>query len=172
MLEVVKLVLVLSHGQVAVERGFSFNKKAEVENLKGHTLIAMWTVIDHVNSVDGIFNVEMSKPLLLSVKQSRRRYGLYLEEREKNKSEESQAKKKASLQDIEELKRKKARVELDIANLHDLADGLLLKEETEKSQAHKYLVQANSLRSNAKRKAEEVADIERELEQKLSRLKD
>ena len=125
-----------------------------------------------MNSVDGIFNVEMSKPLLLSVKQSRRRYGLYLEEREKNKSEESQAKKKASLQDIEELKRKKAKVELDIANLHDLADGLLLKEETEKSQAHKYLVQANSLRSNAKWKAEEVADIERELEQKLSRLKD
>ena len=41
MLEVVKLVLVLSHGQVAVERGFSVNKKAEVENLKGHTLIAM-----------------------------------------------------------------------------------------------------------------------------------
>ena len=41
MLEVVKLVLVLSHGQVTVERGFSVNKKAEVENLKGHTLIAM-----------------------------------------------------------------------------------------------------------------------------------
>ena len=87
LLVVVKLVLVLFHGQAAVERGFSVNKEAEVENLKGHTLIAMRTVIDHVNSVDGIFNVEMSKPLLLSVKQSRQRYGLYLEkEREKNKS--------------------------------------------------------------------------------------
>ena len=71
----------------------------------------MQTVIDHVNSVDGIFNVEMSKPLFLTVKQSRQHYGLYLEEeREKNKSEESQAKKKAALQDIEELKWKKARV--------------------------------------------------------------
>ena len=79
LLEVVKLVLVLSHGQAAVERGFSVNKEAEVENLKGHTLIAMRTVIDHVNSVDGIFNVEMSKQLLLSVKQSRQCYGLYLE---------------------------------------------------------------------------------------------
>ena len=87
LLEVVKLVLVLSHGQAAVERGFSVNKEAEVENLKGHTLIVMRTVIDHVNSVDGIFNVEMSKQLLLSVKQSRQCYGLYLEkEREENKS--------------------------------------------------------------------------------------
>ena len=76
------------------------------------------------------------------------------------------------MQDIEELKRKKARVESDIANLHDSVDGLLLKGETEKSRAHKYLVQANSLRSTAKRKAEEVADIEKELEQKLSRLKE
>ena len=76
------------------------------------------------------------------------------------------------MQDIEELKRKKARVESDIANLHDSVDGLLLKGETEKSQSHKYLVQANSLRSTTKRKAEEVADIEKELEQKLSRLKD
>ena len=87
LLVVVKLVLVLSHDQAAVERGFSVNKEAEVENLKGHTLIAIRTVFDHVNSVDGILNVEMSKPLLLSVKQSRQRYGLYLEkEREKNKS--------------------------------------------------------------------------------------
>ena len=133
----------------------------------------MRTVIDHVNSVDGTFNVEMSKPLPLSVKQSRQRYGLYLEkEREKNKSEESQAKKKTALQGIEELKWKKARVESDIANLHDSADGLLLKGKTEKRQAHKYLVQANSLHSTAKRKAEDVADIEKELEQKLSRLKD
>ena len=68
-------------------RGFSVNREAEVENLKGHTLIAMRTVIDHVNSVDGIFNVEISKQLLLSVKQSRQCYGLCLEkEREENKS--------------------------------------------------------------------------------------
>ena len=87
LLEVVKLVLVLSHGQAAVERGFSVNREAEVENLKGHTLIAMRTVIDHVNSVDGIFNVEISKQLLLSFQQSRQCYGLCLEEeREENKS--------------------------------------------------------------------------------------
>ena len=150
----------------------SVNKEAEVQNLKGHTLIAMRTVIDHVNSVDGIFNVEMSKALLLSVKQSRQRYGLYLEKERENKSEESQTKRKAALQHIEELKRKKARVESDIANLHDSANGFLLKEEIKKRQAHKYLVQANYLPSTAKGKARGVSEIEKELEQKLSRLKD
>ena len=48
LLEVVKLVLVLSHGQAAVESGFIVNKEAEVENLKGHTLIAMQTATDHM----------------------------------------------------------------------------------------------------------------------------
>ena len=33
LLEVVKLVLVLSHDQAAAERGFSVNKEAEVENI-------------------------------------------------------------------------------------------------------------------------------------------
>ena len=37
---VVKLILVLSHGQARVERGFSVNKEVEVENLKEHTLVA------------------------------------------------------------------------------------------------------------------------------------
>ena len=34
LLEVVKMCLVLSHGQATVERGFSVNKEVEVENLK------------------------------------------------------------------------------------------------------------------------------------------
>ena len=51
---------------------------------------------------------------------------------------------------MEELKWKKARVKSDIANLHDSANGLLLKGETEESQAHKYLVQVNSFAFNCK----------------------
>ena len=70
---VVKLLSVLSHGQSTVERGFSINKEmeVEVENLKEHTIIAERLVCDHVSQVGGILNVELSKPLLLSVKLSR-----------------------------------------------------------------------------------------------------
>lgn len=47
--EVVKLVLVLSHGQASVERGFSVNKEVMVENLREHSLIAQQIIYDHVN---------------------------------------------------------------------------------------------------------------------------
>ena len=83
---VVKLILILSHGQATVERGFSVNKEVEVENLKEHTLVAQRIVCDHVSSVGGVLKVELSKPLLLSVKMSRQRYEKYLDqEREKKK---------------------------------------------------------------------------------------
>lgn len=86
---VVKLILILSHGQATVERGFSVNKEVEVENLKEHTLVAQRIVCDHVNSVGGVLKVELSKPLLLSVKMSRQRYEKYLDqEREKKKTEQ------------------------------------------------------------------------------------
>ena len=64
---VVKLILILSHGQATVERGFSVNKEVEVENLKEHTLVGQRIVCDHVNSVGGVLKVDLSKPLLLSV---------------------------------------------------------------------------------------------------------
>ena len=81
---VVKLILILSHGQATVERGFSVNKEVEVENLKEHTLVAERIVCDHVNSVGGVLKVELSKPLLLSVKMSRQRYEKYLDQERQN----------------------------------------------------------------------------------------
>lgn len=48
---VVKLLLILSHGQATVERGFSVNKEVMVENLKEHSLIAQRVIHDHVQSV-------------------------------------------------------------------------------------------------------------------------
>lgn len=53
---VVKLILILSHGQATAERGLSVNKEVEVENLKEHTLVAQRIVCDYVNSgrsIDG-----------------------------------------------------------------------------------------------------------------------
>ena len=94
--EVVKLLLVLSHGQSNVERDFSINKEMEVENLKEHTIIAERLVCDHVRNVGGILNVELGKPLLLSVKLSRQRYERYLED-ERRKKETQQELSKRSL---------------------------------------------------------------------------
>jgi len=38
--DIVKIFLVLSHGQASVEWGFSVNKEIEVENLHEHSLVA------------------------------------------------------------------------------------------------------------------------------------
>ena len=120
---VVKLILILSHGQATVERGFSVSKEVEVENLKEHTLVAQRIVCDHVNSVGGVggvLKVELSKPLLLSVKMSRQRYENYLDqEREKEKTEQERSKRKCVLEEIEEVKKKKKRIDAEIKSLND-----------------------------------------------------
>ena len=119
----------MSHGQATVERGFNVNKEVEGENLKEHTLVAQRIVCDHVNSVGGVLKVELSEPLLLSVKMSRRWYEKYLDqEREKKKSEPEWSQRKCVLEEIEEVKRKK-RIDDEIKSLNDPADELCTKAE-------------------------------------------
>ena len=45
-------ILVLSHGQATVERGFNINKEMIVENQMDQSLIAMRFVYDHVNKMN------------------------------------------------------------------------------------------------------------------------
>ena len=71
-LSVMKLLLVLSHGQASVESGFSVNKEIKIENLKEQSLEAQRLVCDRVKAVDGLLNIDISKPLLVN---SRRRRG-------------------------------------------------------------------------------------------------
>lgn len=58
---VVKLLLLMSHGQATVGRGFSVNKEVAVENLKERSFIAQRIIRDHIESVGGLPNVQISK---------------------------------------------------------------------------------------------------------------
>jgi len=62
---VVKQVLLLSHGQASVERGFSVNRQVEVENILGETVTARRIVCDSVGELGGILNVDVSSRKLL-----------------------------------------------------------------------------------------------------------
>ena len=53
LLQVVKLLLVLSHGQASVERGFSVNKETSADNISQRTLVAKRVVYDHINAIGG-----------------------------------------------------------------------------------------------------------------------
>ncbi|KXJ08703.1 hypothetical protein AC249_AIPGENE28448 [Exaiptasia diaphana] len=141
-------------------------KKLLKESIKGPR-----AVCDYVNSVDRVANVDISKPLLLSVKQSRKKYELYLEqERAQKKSAQDQAKRKSTLEEIEEIKKKRRRLDSDIKTLNDTADQLLLKAEDQGNLRH--LTQANSFRRTAKDKMDELVQVNISLDEKLKKLKE
>ena len=71
---VVELLLLMSHGQATVERGFSINKEVVVENLSERSFIAHRIVHDHIESVGGLANVQISKQLLMSFAVVRQKY--------------------------------------------------------------------------------------------------
>ena len=73
-----KKLLLLSHGQASVERGFSLNKEIMVDNMLQHTLIAQRTIVDYLKSVGGVQNVSITKDLLISVPAARQRDMLHI----------------------------------------------------------------------------------------------
>ena len=77
---VCKLILTLSHGQSAVERGFSINKELLVENLEKVPLVSQRMVYDHVMSTENpLTEYYISNDLLKSCRLAHSRYTAALE---------------------------------------------------------------------------------------------
>ena len=88
---------------------------------------------------------------LLAANSARQKYNLYLEDSKKTaEAEQSDKKRKAVSDQIEEVKKKKARLQQDISSLEASADTLLTKAETK--HAIKYVTEANSLCRTVKEK--------------------
>jgi len=103
---VVKIILLLSHGQATVERGFSVNKEVESYNLKEDTFSARRIICDHVNAVGGIFNVDVAnRQLQLSAAGARQKYLAHLEDQRKQKTEQAGQKRKHVNDEVEQLKK-------------------------------------------------------------------
>ncbi|MGH0127188.1 UNVERIFIED_CONTAM: hypothetical protein FKN15_044017 [Acipenser sinensis] len=81
----IKIVLILSHGQATVECEFSVNKEVMVENLVEQFLIAQHIINDHFHSVGGVLNISYSKGLLLSAAGARQKHQTYLEDQRRAK---------------------------------------------------------------------------------------
>ena len=96
---VIKILLILSHGQAQVERGFSSNKSLIDDNMSTDTIIALRSVHDHLKFHNlKAHEVEMTKVLLESCRQARKRY--FDDQRSKalsaEKLEKEEAKKKVN----------------------------------------------------------------------------
>jgi putative cell wall-binding protein len=161
---VVKMLLVLSHGQATVERGFSTNKQVETDNLYEESVIAKRTICDYVAYVGGIDNVDVTeRKLILAAAAARQKYSAYLIKLQKQKTNDEQSQKRKALHvELEQLKTKKQRLQTDADALEAQADELAVKAEEKHDLT--LIAQSNSLRKTAKQKLSDIATVDLQLE--------
>lgn len=165
----VRLLLVLSHGQATVERGFSVNRQISVENLKGLSYISQRIICDAVERAGGILNVPISKELRVAVSAARQHYSAHLESQKKQCQENSQqTKRQKIMEEVEGLQMKKKKLEAVVADLTASADEYA--EKAEATADIKKVVKSNSLRKTARAKAEELSSVKTQLANKLKDL--
>ncbi len=169
---VVRMLLVLCHGQAQVERGFSMNRQMEQDNMDEDSVTARRTVCDYIAHVGGADKVDVTnKHLLLHVSIARQKYYAYLDEQKAKKAAEQHSQKRKSILDeIDELKKKKQRLQKDVEVLSASADELADK--GEKSHNVASFIKSNSLRKSAKNKMEDLKALEEQLDNKLQELKE
>jgi len=107
--KVVKMLLVLSHGQATVEQGLNINNQFETENLIEESVVAKRTICDYITHVGGIEHVDVTnKKLILAATAARQKYSAYLNELHVKEANDAKSKKRKALkEELEQLKTKK-----------------------------------------------------------------
>ncbi|KAI8742981.1 Trafficking protein particle complex subunit 10 [Biomphalaria glabrata] len=70
----------LSHGQAQDERGFSVDKDVMSTNMAEKILTAKRTISDFIDFSGGIYNIIVTKQMLMAARASRENYRLYLDQ--------------------------------------------------------------------------------------------
>ncbi|XP_034024604.1 uncharacterized protein LOC117508867 [Thalassophryne amazonica] len=149
-------LLLLSHGQASVERGFSINKEILTKNLQEDTIVAQKLICDFVAMHGAVTQVPLTKELTGSVGAARSKYRLFLDQEHGRKDKETQGpKRKLAEQALEDLKKRKMSLQSVSACLSSEADALA--EEAEKRAGSK-MAQLLS-KTNALRRAHKVAEV-------------
>ena len=92
------------------------------------TYMAQRIICDYFNSIEEVLNISVEKGMLLSVAGARQKYMQYLDDKKRIKSDQEKGEKRKSLlNEIEELKYEKKRIENDTKTLETEADQLALK---------------------------------------------
>lgn len=168
-----KKLLLLSHGQATVERGFSINKEIEADNMKEDTVVAQRMICDFVSVCGGVLKVPLTKELLAASASARSQYRLHLDqEKRKHASNAQREKRKVAEDHLEELK-KKMMILIKVANsLEKDADKLAEQAEGKSGTLMAQLItKSNILRKRYKEKITELKEVEKELEDKSAELR-
>ena len=108
--EVVKLVMISSHGNAGVESGFSTNEEMLVENMSEDSLEALKMVFNGVINKGGISNVDINRKMLKLVNKAHLEYVKQLEKRKGQQTSGVKKKeprnKKDQLKNVKETKQK------------------------------------------------------------------
>ena len=95
-----KVILTLSHGQAAVERGFSINNSLSIVNISEKSLVCKKLVKDHLlSNQQEAHTVLITNQLIRSVATARQKYKESLEEERKRKKEDDLTKEKKKVTD-------------------------------------------------------------------------
>ena len=115
---VIKLILVLSHGNAAVESGFSVNGDMLVENLHESSLVAQRTVFDSISYAGGVLGVSVDKGMMQYVRGARSRYddAMKASKAAKAADDAKKASKRKISAEIKHLEAKKANLAKDASN--------------------------------------------------------
>lgn len=114
--------------------------------------------------------VQITKELLISAAGARQKYVAYLDEQKRERSRTMLAMKRKTLMDeLGELKKKRARVEADAKAMEKAADEYATKAETTSQLT--FIAKSNSLRRSAKEKMASLVDIEKQIDDKLKEMK-
>lgn len=152
--DVMRTLLILSHGQASVEKGFSINRQVVVENLKKRSFIAQRTIHDHLLHVGGLDALIVDKPLL-SAASGRRKYTEYLERQRADKVKAAKGvKRKALSDDITALEKRQKIVQSAMVSMNK--DANTLSEQAEAKNDMILVMKSNAYHRSAKVKGLEL----------------
>ena len=146
----IQLLLTLSHGQAAVERGFSVNKEVLAPNLKVVSLTALCLIHDTISEGQIEIGDIITDELLTYCSHASNRYRMYLMERQKEDQEPEKIRKRKALQE-ELIAAKKRKTELQ-ATAQKLVDSADMKAKEAEKRTDVATLKALLIESNASQK--------------------
>lgn len=169
--ELVKCLLVLSHGQASVERGFSVNKEMMQQNFKERSVTAQRIIYDHIKKCGGVMKVTIDQELRNAARQASSNYRTeQRKQQEAEKKKEKEDANKALNDEISVLQAKRRRIIEDSVVLKDSIEKLMDRAEKEQNLHH--VTKANSFKRTIKdmeRETDELDATLNELQKKLKR---
>ena len=167
---VVKQMLILSHGQSCVERGFSENKDILSNNMLQDSLIAIRRAYDGIKQQDGPIEDSISEELLTSCTHARQRYHSHLEDKKRlAERTDKERQKKCIEEELCQSRKKKRQLQTIAEEL--INDANALAKDAEFKNSMSLLVKSNASRQKSGKKRKAIEDEDKNIDLLQKKLK-